>query len=288
MLKTIRSHTLSTVLRGAVPAALLLACSAAASAADPVPAAVPAVTYADVADLVEASKLVALVEVRNQAVVEPARAPGLKPGFARLYIEALTQGVLWGRGGLGGQVSFLADVPLQPNGKPPKLKKQRFIVFADPVANRADTLQLVAPDSYLAATPASEQLARTVIAALAAPGAPPRIKGVRDVMSVAGNLAGESETQLFVDTETGAPVSLTVLRRPGMEPQWGVSWSEIVDQAAAPPQRDTVGWYRLACFLPQRLPSNAFLQRDLSAQARAESDYRVILQQLGPCPRTRR
>jgi hypothetical protein len=72
-----------------------------------------------------------------------------------------------------------------------------------------------------------------------------------------------------------------------MEPSWGVSWSEIVDQSARPPEPLTVGWYRLACFLPERLPADAFLQQDPAAQRRAEADYRFIVEQLGGCPRLR-
>src|SRR5690606_23524038 len=97
----------------------------------------------------------------------------------------------------------------------PKLKKQRFIIFADAVAGRPGTLQLVGEGAQLPATPESEQFARSVIAAFAAPGLPPNIVGVRDVMSVPGNLVGESETQLFLETSTGEPASLTVVRRPG-------------------------------------------------------------------------
>ncbi|MEO6153153.1 MAG: hypothetical protein ABIT09_02335 [Croceibacterium sp.] len=244
-------------------------------------------SYADIADLVQASSTVATIEVRSQALVEPARALGVAPGHARLYVEARTQGLLWGRSGLGEQVAFLADVPLLANGKPPKLKKQRWVVFGALVPNRPGTLQLAGTDAYFPATASSEQLTRTVIAALAAPDAPPRIKGVRDVMSVAGNLTGESETQLFVDSVTGAPVALTVVRRPGMAPRWGVSWSEIVDESARPPEPDTVGWYRLACFLPAELPQRAYLQPEASARARAAADYRVIIDGLGPCRRTR-
>ena len=106
-------------------------------------------------------------------------------------------------------------------------------------------------------------------------------------MSVAGNLTGESETQLFLETATGTPVSLTVIRRPGMDPQWGVSWSEIVDQSARPPAPDTVEWYRLACSLPPELPADSFLQQDPAAQGQAREDYRFILDQLGECTRTR-
>jgi len=111
---------------------------------------------------------------------------------------------------------------------------------------------------------------------------------VHDVISVAGNLAGESETQMFVDTATGAPASLTVVHRPNQQPTWGVSWSEIVDQSAKPPERDTIAWYRLACSLPRSLPRAAYLQSDAAGRNRAEADYSFILDSLGPCERTLR
>jgi len=267
-------------------AAVVLALPGAALAqpAAPPPAP-PAATYADLADLTGQADVVALVEVRDQAVVEPERAPGLAPGHARLYIEGRTQALLAGRSALGESLTYLVDVPLDAKGKAPKLRKQVFLVYADPVAGRPGELRLVGPAAQLPANTATEQLARTVIAALAAPDAPPAVTGIREVMSVPGNLTGESETQLFLDTTTGAPVSLTVIRRPGMEPQWGVSWSEIVDQSARPPRRETVEWYRLACFLPAQLPGDAFLQDDRASRARAEADYRFIREQLGECPR---
>src|SRR5690606_23158029 len=148
-------------------------------------------------------------------------------------------------------------------------------------------LRLIDPGAHVPATPETEQLARSVITHFSAADAPPAVSGVRDVMSAAGNLTGESETQLFLATATGTPVSLTVVRRPGMEPQWGVSWSEIVDQSARPPVPETVEWYRLACFLPPQLPRDAFLQDDRAAHLRAEDDYAYILDQLGGCPRIR-
>lgn len=257
-------------------------------APEPAPVLVPPVaSFADLAQLTEAAQTVVLVEVRDQAVLEPERAPGLAPGKARLYIEARTQALLAGRAGVGQDLVYLADVPLLPNGKPPKLAKQRFLLYANPVPERPTMLQLVAPDSYIPANPDSEALARQVIAALAPPEAPPALGGIREVMSVAGNLVGESETQLFLDTVSGQPVSLSVIRRPGMTPQWGVSWTEIVDQAARPPEPATAEWYRLACFLPDRIPVEAFLQEDRAARVRAEADYQVIRQQLGPCLRLR-
>jgi hypothetical protein len=273
----------------ALSAALLaVALTSGASAQSSPAASAPAPpTYADLVGLAEAAGIVAEVAVKDQATVPAERAPGLAAGRARLYLQTRTQQVLKGPSALGESVSYLADVPLGAKGKPPKLRKQAFIVFANPVAARPGELQLVAPDAQLPLDPMLEERVRAVIGQLAARDAPPRITGVRDVISVAGNLAGESETQMFVDTVGGAPVSLTVIRRPNMDPTWGVSWSEIGDQAAKPPEPGTIAWYRLACFLPRKLGADAFLQADAAGRRRAEADYQFILDRLGPCERTR-
>jgi hypothetical protein len=275
---------------GSLALAAALGVAAGEAAAQPATAAVGAsdLSYADLVGLAEKAQVIAVVTVKDQVAVPIERAPGLATGRARLYLETQTQRVLKGPSALGESVRYLADVPLGAKGRPPKLRKQTFLVFADSVPGRPGELQLVGPDAQLAAGPALEQRVRSVIGQLAAPDAPPRITSVHDVISVAGNLAGESETQMFVDTAIGAPASLTVVRRPNMDPTWGISWSEIVDQAARPPERDTIAWYRLACSLPRTLPPSAFLQADAAGRRRAESDNRFILDQLGPCARSLR
>lgn len=253
----------------------------------PAPSAPLVATYADLATLVEASTIIARVEIRGQAPVEAARAPGLGAGKIRLYLQGRTENLLVGRAAVGESLNFLVDVPLDAKGKAPKLKKQRMLAFAVPVAGRAGQLQLVRPDALLPADPALEAQVRALATRFASPGAPPKVTGVREVMSVRGNLAGESETQVFLDTANNAPVSLSVVRRPGMEPDWGVSWTEIVDQAAEAPRGGTLEWYRLACSLPRQLPQQAFLQSDSASRYQAEADYAFILQSLGPCARLR-
>jgi hypothetical protein len=267
---------------------LALACVPAGAPRGPAAPPGPPPTYADLVTLAEAAPVVAELTVKGQAVVPPERAPGLAPGHARLYLETQTVRVLKGPSALGESVHYLADVPVDAKGKPPKLKKQTFLVFARPVAGHPGELQLVAPGAQLPFDAWVETRVRSIISQLVAPGVPPRITGVHDVISVAGNLAGESETQMFVDTASGAPASLSVVRRPNMDPTWGVSWSEIVDQAAKPPERETIAWYRLACSLPRALPASAYLQSDAAGRSRAEADYRFILDQLGPCERTLR
>lgn len=244
-------------------------------------------TYADLADLADAATLVIHAKIRSQAQLKPERAPGLAPGFARLYIEADTISLLTGNVPVGESLKYLVDVPLESNGRPPKLKKREFILFAKPVPGRPGEVQLVGPTSQLAWTPEREAQLRPILTELIAPDSPPAITGVRDALSVAGNLTGESETQIFLSTANEGPVSITVARRPGMRPVWGVSWTEIVDQAARPPQRDTLAWYRLACFMPPALPTSANLSRDPEQRRQAAVDYRFVLDALGPCVRGR-
>lgn len=269
----------------------LLALTALLYAAAPLIAAEPkaaqeAPSYADLASLADGAPLAVRVKVTDQAVVPAERAPGLAVSHARLYIEAQTLTLLAGSGALPESLRYLVDVPLDAKGKVPKLKKREFILFARPVAGRPGELQLVGPRAQLAYTPALEAQLRPVLAALLAADAPPRVTGVRDVLSSAGNLAGESETQIFLTTADGRPAALTVTRRPGMEPRWGVSWTELVDQSAEAPQPDTLAWYRLACALPAALPASASLSEDPADRDRAAEDYRFVIEQLGKCQRT--
>lgn len=258
-----------------------------AAAAPPAPVA-PAPAYADLADLADAADLVVHAQIARQVPLAAERARGLPPGHARLYLEASTKALLAGSAPVGGVVRYLADVPLGANGKPPKLKKQQVLLFARPVAGRPDELQLVGPQAQLPYDPQTAARLRAILAELAAADAPPAITGVRDALSVPGTLVGESETQIFLATANRDPASLTIVRRPGTGPSWGVSFSELVDQAARPPERETLAWYRLACFLPRQLPANANLARDSASRARAVEDYAFVLRELGSCPRTLR
>ncbi len=244
-------------------------------------------TYADLADLSNAANLVLQVKIRKQAEVDAERAPGLAPAYARLYIEADTIALLAGNAPVGESVKYVVDVPRDEKGRAPKLKKQETLLFARSVPGRAAEIQLVGQGAQIRWSPELDARVRPILAALVAPDSPPVVTGVRDALSVEGNLAGESETQLFLSTRNDGPVSITVIRRPGQRPVWGVSFTEIVDQAAVPPQANTLAWYRLACFLPQTLPSEANLSRDAGSRAQAAEDYRYMMTQLGPCPRNR-
>lgn len=267
-------------------AVLLATCLVAGVAAAPPPPPGPPATYADLAGLADAADLVVQVAVAKQIALPPERATNVAPGYTRLYIEAATRALLAGKAPLGESVRYLVDVPVDAKGKAPKLKKREFLLFARAVPGRPGELQLIGPTAQLPFEPALAGRLRPILTELAAADAAPSVTGVRDALSVPGALVGESETQIFLATANGDPVSLTVVRRPGMEPVWGVSYSEIVDQAAQPPVRDSLAWYRLACFLPAQLPRGANLSQDPASRTRAAEDYAFVLRQLGSCPRT--
>ncbi|HEY6964014.1 MAG TPA: hypothetical protein VI407_02250 [Erythrobacter sp.] len=200
-------------------------------------------------------------------------------------MEAQTIALIAGRSTAPAAVTYIVDVPLDAKGKVPKLKKREFLLFAQGVPGRPGEVQLIAPRAQVDYTPALEARLRPILTELYAPEVPPRITGVSDALAVPGTLTGESETQIFLATENRSPVSITVLRRPGQRAQWGVSWGEIIDSAARPPQPETLRWYRLACSLPAQLPSNANLAREPEERRLAASDYAFVRQALGPCAR---
>jgi hypothetical protein len=268
----------------ALLASVLAVPAGADSPSGPVPA---PVTYADLADLADATPLVIRAQPRKIIKLEPERARGLRAGWGRFYIEAKTEALIAGSAPLGGALTYLVDLPLDPKGKPPAIKKKSVVLFARAVPGRPDALQLVAPDAQLLWDPVLETRIKSLLTELYAPSAPHRITGVREAIHVSGDLAGEGETQIFLTAANGDPAAITVSRRPGQAPRWGVSYSELAVSDAAP-RRDSLGWYRLACFLPRTLPESANVSERNADRAAAAADYGHVIGQLGSCPRTRK
>ena len=249
-------------------------------------AAMNGLSYADMADLADASALVAVVRIRSIIKLDPERAGDVPAGYQRLYIEADVDTLIRGDGGISPTVRYLYDARLNPRGKLPKLKKAQMILFARR-AERPGEIQLVARDAQIPADPAAIQQVKAILSELVANGAPPRIIGVGDAFHVKGTVAGESETQIFLRTQNGDPVSLSILRRPGQQPRWAVALGEIVDEAAQPPAPGSLLWYRLACGLPQSLPVRSIRSLPVVDADAARSDYALVMQALGPCERSR-
>jgi len=281
-------RTLGTRFALALAIALLLA---PPSAAAPPAAAVanplnPTLSYADLADLSLHAQIVAGVTVAKASRLKGDLAPGLRPGQARFLVTASVGLLLRGASGLPGVVTYIVDLPLNEKGRSPTLKKQRFLVLADHVSGRPAELRLNSPSSHLAWTQATESTLREILTEANSAKAPPRVTGIGNAFYVPGSIPGEGESQIFLTTANNRPISLTVLRRPGEEPQWAVALGEMVDESAQAPAKDTLLWYRLACFLPQTLPANAIASMGESEAEAARADYRFIIGQLGPCTRT--
>lgn len=270
----------------AVVAAVLL--PAVASAQQRLPAtpvsALPAPPYADYADLVIAAPVIVDATVASEYRLKPADAPDVQAGRARLYLEADVIALIRGSGAVPTRIGYTIDVPLDARGKAPRFRKARMLLFARAVHGNIAQVQLVRPDAQRDWTPGGEALTRRIVREVLAPDAPPVVMGIGNAFHTAGNLPGEGETQIFLATPDGRPVSLSVARTPDAPPRWSISLSEVVGNGIAPPPRDTLLWYRLACTLPPALPQSAAAAAGADA-AIASEDYRLIVQSLGPCDR---
>ena len=269
----------------------LAACCAVLTLASPgesqLPASAP--TYADLADLALAAPVTAQVRLTRSIEIKGERAANVPQSLARFYVEADIVSLIRSAEPLPARVNYLLDLPRDARGKAPKLRKgSEYILFAAPVRGRPDSLQLISRDAHLPAAPEPAAQLRAILTEAYGADAPPRITGIGRAFHVPGSLPGEGETQIFLQTEDKRPVSLNVLRRPGEQPRWAVALSEIVDEAAAPPRPGSLLWYRLACSLPRGLPRQSLAESDAENAALAARDYGFVLEQLGPCVKTRR
>lgn len=243
----------------------------------------PGIGYADLADLVVASPLIIDATIRSALRIKGAEAAGVAANAARFYVEGDVVTLVRGTGAIPARVGWLVDVPLDARGRAPSLKKQRVLAFARPVAGRPEQIQLVARDAQRPWSPATDALTRRIATEAAGADAPPVVTGVKSAFFVPGSLPGEGETQIFLTTQDNRPAALSVLRRPGEQPRWSVALSEVIDENATAPTRDTLLWYRLACFLPAALPANAAAALSEEEAAHAREDYAFVMTQLGGC-----
>ena len=259
---------------------------AAAPADSQVPA--PGPSYADLADLALDAPIAAHVRLAKAMTLKEAQAAGVRPDHARLYVEADIVSLIRSPQGQPARLRYVVDLPRNAKGKAPKLKKgSEFLLLAAPVAGKPGEVRLVAPDAQIAWSAERASQLRSILTEASGASPAPRLTGIGRAFHVPGAIAGEGETQIFLLTADGRPVSLNVLRRPGETPQYAVALSEIVDDAAAAPRPNSLLWYRLACTLPRALPAQSLAEADRQGRAAIQADYRLIMDRLGPCVRTR-
>lgn len=252
-------------------AALLIAAAPAPVVPGPPP------TYADLAALALASPVIVRATIARADRLNVKEAPDVAPGRARLLIRAALAAALKAPAAVPAEISYLVDVPLA-GSKPPRLKGAQVLLFLRGGAEPGE-YTLVSAGAQLAATATAEATTRAVVLA-ARDARIPTVTGIGNAFRVPGAVPGEAESQFFVTTE-GRPVSLVVLTRPGTARTLSLALGEIVDDAAGPIQRDTLLWYRLACFLPRTLPARIG-GGDRTALA---DDYDFVLDTLGACAR---
>jgi hypothetical protein len=240
--------------------------------------------YADVADLFAAAPIVLRAKIVSATALKGPPSPA---GTVRFYVEGDVTALIRGNQAVPPRLIWLVDMRPDSRGKIPKLKKTDVLIAALPVAGRPGEIRLAARDAQVFWSPALETRVRSVVTSIAAPDAPPAITGVASAFHTAGTITGEGETQIFLATVTKAPISLTVLTRPGQPKRWAFALGEIVDESAAPPAVDTLAWYRLACFLPRTLPDAATAELLPADAEAARSDYNFVVGALGQCARVR-
>lgn len=245
-------------------------------------AAVP-LGYAPVAAKVVDATLILDARIRSTSRISAAEAVGLAPGRVRLLVSADVSALIRGTGAMPSRIEYVVDVPLDSRGREPRLKKQRVLVFARPVAGRPEQIQLTGLDSQMNWSPELDALVRSITREAVAADAPRAILGIGDAFHVPGTLPGEGETQVFVRLAGGGQASLQILRRPGQRPRWSVSLGDFIDESASVPARDTLQWYRLACGLPAELPPEALASNEPENAAIAREDYAFVLREIGPC-----
>ncbi len=244
-----------------------------------------AISYADSADLALTAPLIADVTILKASSVK-AQLPA---GISRYYVKASVNALLRAPAALPPEISFLVDQKLDADGRAPALKNNRFFVYARPVQGQPAAIQLIAPDSIVSWSAENNRLAHLTAKQVTSGQAPPAIGQIISAFHFPGTVQGEGETQIFLDTASGDPVSLRVVSRPGTQRQWGLTLGEVVAAAPAPPPAETLQWYRLSCGkLPAQIAADKLSSASQNANAQAQADYQFIRQSLGPCPRTRR
>ena len=239
-------------------------------------------SYADLADLVTASPLIVDARIKRAETIEIGGQTETQPMEKRVLVNAKVNSLIRGQNGISPTVSFLAGKTVTTG----QLRKEKHVLLFAKPAPRAGQIVLVSRNARQPWSEELDQTVRSIAIELLQSDSPPAIMKVGDAFHSAGTVAGESETQIFLKTYNQAAISLSVIRRPGQTPRWGVSLGEIVDEAAAPPQRNTLLWYRLACSLPPRLPAETLQYLSLQDAQAAQRDYTLIMESLGSCGRT--
>jgi hypothetical protein len=251
--------------------------------------AVPAAnsSYADIADLVVIAPLIVDAQVKKVTKVPAEQAVGVPANLQRMLIEADVLALIRGNDGIAAKVRFLLDVPKDAKGKIPKLKKQRYFLMGSKAAGLPGTIKLSRPDALIEWSAGNDAMLRAITKEAVVIDAPQAITGLTSAFHSPGTVIGAGETQIFVQAKGNQIYSLSIFSQPGEPKRWAVSTGEVIDESASAPQKNSLLWYRLACGLPRALDARLIETAEQENVAKAQADYRFVIDSLGSCDRKR-
>lgn len=242
-------------------------------------------SYDDIMGVTLESELVVDIIAKKIKNLPASQSVGVRPDRKRILITGEVQSLIRGKNGLNSQVRFLFDAPIDSRGKIPKLKKMRFIAFGRHVTGRSDFIRLTRTASMVRYSDRVNTMVRGSIREAIAANAPQKITSISSAFHSPGTIIGEGETQIFLDTEFGQPMAISVTSRRGQNRRWSVSTSEVIDINATEPRRSSLLGFRLACSLPRSLNPSIIESNNREDREKALSDYKLIIDSIGPCQR---
>ncbi len=238
--------------------------------------------WTDLADLALAADVVLIGTIRSVDRLGRRDAPGVPEGQLRALVEVDLSAVLKAPGLLPARAAWLWQ-GLAPRKRLPFAKSEPVIVFAHILEGggnpEVQALSLVSPHGQQPWSAAAEAEVRAILEQALAPGNAARmVTAVSDAAHNEGAIAGESESQFFLATDTGRPITLVVRRSSGQPPQILAATGDLVDRAA-PIEQHTLIWRALACGMPAALPPQ------LAATDGLARDYATARTAIGRCGR---
>lgn len=239
--------------------------------------------WTDWADLALASPIVLVATITHIDRLSARDSPGLRPGEARVLVHARLDHVLKAARIMPAEAAWFWQGRLDANGRIPFARQDRVLVFARPLSGGArpevQPLQLISANGQQPHDAQAMDWLRAILQeAQRSESVPAMVSGIETAFRTVGDLPGESESQFFLTTRSGRPLTLIIRRRADQPAEVVASAGELLEQAQAVRPRSLL-WRALACGLPAALPEEHADQEALVA------DYQLARERIGSCDR---
>ncbi|MGL6044346.1 MAG: hypothetical protein ACRC1J_10510 [Sandaracinobacteroides sp.] len=244
----------------------------------------PPLSWTDWADLALQSPVILSARVNDVDRAPKAEQAGLPPGQGRALVRSGLVAALKAPSVLPAEAAWMWQGPVNSRGQPPFARKDMVLVFGSALSGGGNPavlpLRLTGAAGQQTWSAEAEEIVRDVLRQAGAPGATGLlVTALRDGFRSEGEVAGVSESQFFLTTESGGLLTVRVRRNPGAEPEVAVATGDLVDRAVKVAPR-TLLWRGLACGMPAGLAQPHAADRELAA------DYAAAKASIGPCGRT--